>query len=698
MLNERKKMVKEKNMDYQWILACALSKAFEDSIFGDWTNREKIIAVLLEPSFDAWVLGGDILRPTLLADKDGIQYLAFIEHQKLGMSEFAKNYLDKFSSQCCFDLDEKKIVVYSGNTPQVSNYIYNKTTVTLTNLIDIQRYPKIRMPLNIARLAQWLRFWHYGSCIAFDAPIDFCSNIEKQAETIVKANNDILGISVGFGETDRLLKLLEIIKNTSYRPLLILGNIGASLAEDSLRQVITGFDNIKFCKSYGEYYLLDIIREWRYNKNINIPATHPPDILIVPDERLISETINKHGQLSFESSFGCHYSTCSFCPRSLKGTNWSTDTNNDEAVLVLIQEILTKIRNDNTMNSCKVLSLTDEDFFGKTEEANYNERSKLLVQLSKIAHDKYFQLEIYARTEQLFSEKLPVLHVESRIISFQRAQPQLKRVFIGIESGSESQLTRYAKGQTVQDVILALRVGSLIRLPLEFGFITFDPLMTVDELIENLLFLARTDVMLKPFEFQQDPCTVIQCAFSPQNENHSYPLFFYVAYMATELEVLHDSQYFKKIKNEYTSLIQSFDLSFFRLNVKYKSSLIEKILGICRVWTEGTFSQIYDHRLKSRTTIRISENLHDSLLGRYRLATYMIMLLSLTSEPDYNHADLIDIIGNIQQNYGWLYSKLNIEKLSISLSKIWQWVDYEKEYACQIPHFDEKFLWERRQS
>ena len=685
-------------MDNRKVVASALSKAFENSNFDDWANREKNIAVLIETVFDAWILGGDILRPTLLASKDGIEYFAFIEHPKLGMSKFAKNYIDKFSCQSSFLLSEKKIVVCYGSTPQVLNNTYNRPTVTLTNLIDIQRYPRIRMPLNIARLAQWIRFWHYGSCIALDAPIDFCSNIEAQAEAIVKANSDILGISIGFGETDRLFMLLEAIKKTSYRPLLVLGNIGASLAEETLRQFITGFDSIKFCKGYGEYYLLDLIREWRYENYIEIPAINPPDILIIPDERLIVETINKHGQLSFESSFGCHYSKCSFCPRSLKGANWSKDIDNGESAAVLIQEIFTNIRHNSDMDSCKVLALTDEDFFGKTDVVNYSERSKLLAQLSTIAHDKGFQLEIYTRVDQLFSEKLSASRNEYRILSLQKAQPQLKRVFIGVESGSESQLARYTKGQTVRDVILALRVGSLIRLPLEFGFITFDPMMTVDELIENLLFLARTDIMLRPFDFQQEPHTVVHCAFFPNSENYSHPLFFYVAYMATELEVLRDSQYYIKSSNEFKPLILGFDLSFFRFNMKYKSSLIEKILGICRVWTEGTFTQIYDHRLKSRTTINNLDNVHNSLLGRYRLATYMIMLLSLTNELDYINTDLNDIISNIQQNYDWPYSKLSAEKLSVSLSKIWQWVDCEREYICQIPNFDERFRWGRRRN
>src|SRR5205807_5255221 len=72
----------------------------------------------------------------------------------------------------------------------------------------------------------------------------------------------------------------------------------------------------------------------------------------------------------------------------------------------------------------------------------------------------------------------------------------LSRLFLGVESGASAQLERYKKGSTVGEMISAIRYLSLLGMRLRFGFILFDQLMSVKDLVDNIEFLGRTDIVL----------------------------------------------------------------------------------------------------------------------------------------------------------------------------------------------------------
>lgn len=71
----------------------------------------------------------------------------------------------------------------------------------------------------------------------------------------------------------------------------------------------------------------------------------------------------------------------------------------------------------------------------------------------------------------------------------------LSRVYIGIESGSETQLKRQRKGVHKHHNVEALEVLRRNGLGLDMGFIPFDPWSTPDEVVENFRFLHEMGVM-----------------------------------------------------------------------------------------------------------------------------------------------------------------------------------------------------------
>jgi hypothetical protein len=203
----------------------------------------------------------------------------------------------------------------------------------------------------------------------------------------------------------------------------------------------------------------------------------------------------------------------------------------------------------------------------------------------------------------------------------------LTRVFVGVESGSDSQLRRYGKGQTTTDIVAALRAGSLLGLPLEFGFITFDPLLAQEELGEILAFLGRTDIVL-PAGSADSAQEVYAMAISDDIPLLGAPVFTRVAYMATELELFINSPFLRLLQKTAPELIGEFDPGFARYTYSYRDPDVGHVANLCRVWTEGAFEVIYRMRLAARSA-RVSDNPFGSLIDRYRIASYGL-LLSLT--------------------------------------------------------------------
>ncbi|MER6687332.1 hypothetical protein [Streptomyces olivaceoviridis] len=67
-----------------------------------------------------------------------------------------------------------------------------------------------------------------------------------------------------------------------------------------------------------------------------------------------------------------------------------------------------------------------------------------------------------------------------------------------MESGVGSILTRFNKETTTEQNALAIRTLSALRVPTRYTYITFDPVLTLDELKATHAFQGRTDLLLRP--------------------------------------------------------------------------------------------------------------------------------------------------------------------------------------------------------
>lgn len=553
-------------------------------------------------------------------------------------------------------------------------------SVYLATLTNLSRYQTRRYPLNIGRLAQWLRFQHVGHVRASDLALTFGGDLAKLTADIQLSRPDILGISLNFGELNTLADLISSIRKTDLRPLICLGNVLAAWAAEEVTAVCAGFQ-VFISYSYGERELEDLClsfrkrpmaeeqfdNQQRYGGEQGGEVFIGPKVIVLPDEGLLAETLRQGGQASIETSFGCQYGRCTFCPRDHRGKGWRRPAPEDACAVI---ENMGKIIRSVVDNGSGVLSIVDEDAFGE-EGIDLNCEEPSVVGLIKRAGEG-IRCEIYARLEQIFHRRRSEHGSKRRLQQLLDMKPYLSRVFVGLESGSDSQLRRYGKGQTVRESIEALQAASLLGLPLEFGFITFDPLLTQSELIENIEFLARTDILLSTASSEVS----VEDVYSMIGEEKGHSLkgnavFTRVAYMATELELFVNSPFLRLLKNNYPQLLGEFDGSFARFGYKYHDQVVGRIASWCRVWTEGTFKLIYRMRLAART-YGDALNPDRAIITRYREATFGL-LVALTGRLSTGSSARIEVPSTYLDSglpVNWVHEEPRVE----DLDRLWRWV------------------------
>ncbi len=619
-------------------ISSSIATAFVQGLSGtttDWNYREKAAWARLLRHFGGSLpqknvyLGGDALRPYLSVRTEDLAWVATVSSESLHCPKFLSElyggqfgYPTIVQSQC----EGRNVAVTEISLIQPLRERLAVPTLYLASLTNASRYQARRYPLNIARLAQWVRFQHCARAIVLDLPLTLSGNIRALAEVIIEGSPDILGISVNFGELEALKFLMSLIKTSGIRPQICLGNVLAAWAQQEVKNICAGFE-VTISPSYGEHDIEMVCRSAACNdpKAISVlknRTIEEAETVVVPDELLMVKTIMSGGQMSIETSFGCQYSRCTFCPRTHRGASWYRSGRNDAiAVVDYIASSMAALGNEKG----SVLSIVDEDAFGTEESRTFEDSPPIIVDIIRAATRHGIPCEIYARLDQIFNRRRAS---EPSIVRFQQLRlisPALKRFFVGVESGADSQLRRYGKGQSASDIVDALRAGSLLGLPLEFGFITFDPLLTADELLQNLRFLGRKDIL---FAESLDSAITIDRKLRTNDSKewpNGIPVFMRVAYMATELELFANSPFKKMLANGYPELLRSYDVEFARYNYCFRDPVIGHIASLCRVWTEGTFNPIYRIRLASRSAQKPLER-YDPIVRKYRHATFALLL------------------------------------------------------------------------
>ncbi len=300
---------------------------------------------------------------------------------------------------------------------------------------------------------------------------------------------DVVGLSVPQTTLALARELLAEMRRTSRDryPLVVLGHALPMYAAQDFFEVDPGCVVVQ---GWGEVALVAVLR-WHMN---GYPALH--EIAGVMTARGGVVAVNTAGRSAnsngldivplrvagnffrrVESSRGCHYGRCTFCTRPPGDPRaWQ------RLPLARVEADMRTL----TALGVSVFTFADEDFFGDDMDGALavnrivSETGNMTYSVSLRADNIW---PVGGGAEALAARKSEL---------FELRKGGLRKVFIGLESLSDSQLKRYGKGINAETSAMAAKLILDCDIDVELGFIPFDPLTTVAELAENVNALRRT--------------------------------------------------------------------------------------------------------------------------------------------------------------------------------------------------------------
>lgn len=184
------------------------------------------------------------------------------------------------------------------------------------------------------------------------------------------------------------------------------------------------------------------------------------------------------GQLPrLEASRGCSYGRCSFCTRP-PGPRQAWDAMPVDLVLEGVAALVDAGHH--------FFTFTDEDFFG-------TDHDRLWRLAAGLKEWPDIEWSASLRAVDILDERGLTCSPGRHSLLESLRSAGLRRVFLGVESLSASQLRRYAKGVTAKGNIAAVSLlRDSLHMDVEIGFMPFDSLVTLEELRESLSLLIES--------------------------------------------------------------------------------------------------------------------------------------------------------------------------------------------------------------
>ncbi|MEM2100192.1 MAG: cobalamin-dependent protein [Thermoproteota archaeon] len=486
--------------------------------------------------------------------------------------------------------------------------------IVLINPYIIEKYPIPRLSLSVSILASYLRKYQKAHVWILDMQLGL--KIKDIEAEIFRIRPDIVGVSIPHGQTPLAVKILDRIyqlkRKEKWNGLVVVGNfIAASFPNYFLRR----YPGIIIARGEGENTMIglaDFVKGKtrlegvsgiiaQQNGKAIMTAMKPVnmDDLPPPAFDTIEELTRLRGALTHEWNRGCFWQ-CSFCPRHHKLKYFRGMTSK-----TIISQL--KCFND-LMNKFPQLSrhlyVADEETIGGVEESE----TKRLMEIARgiIRNRIKISFDAYTRIDQIYNPRMDEKwHIKRMKMWYLLKKAGLARIFVGIESGSGTQLIRYAKGITPEQSIMAIRILSLMGIDFRLGFIMFDSLMNLEEVIENILFLERDDVLMKKIDIERYDSDTLKRLFSllhQENFIRKYkagkPLCTRVSYMLAQLEVLAGCNYLKLLEvaqKRYRKklIIGKPDLTIGKIKVRYLNSDVALLAKFSQEWIERNFEIMY---------------------------------------------------------------------------------------------------------
>ncbi len=562
--------------------------------------------------------------------------------------------------------------------------------VKLVALYHPENFPLPRFSLGISDIARAVREEYKGQVTLSDMQLD--KSVNDIFEEVQNELADIIGISVTFGQQDVLEQLLDLIATIkNYAPLIV---IGGSLAALNAKHLVSTYPNLIVGLGDGESIFPDIISYWHgdkpiseisnimflseHNEPIKTARTVLPSITAgIPELDLLASTLSSRGVMQLESTRGCSYA-CSFCPRAHKGI-WSPQSIN------LFEKILPEIASifQNHPEISKKIFLVDEEFVGYKVEDETNTR---ILNVCNTLKNHGFTFETSARVDQVYRRnKDKEWHVKRMKLWNFLVANGLDRVLYGVESGVDTILERFNKKTTKLQNENAIRILSASSIPVRLTYITFDPLMSMEELLESFEFQGRKDLILNPLKEMPEDELFDGVHSTDFIEKHSANRRLYqeISYLLVSMECLIGSKYLSKV--DEAGLAREFNYSMGKRNADYLDKRIGLMSYNSQLWVDRNFSLDYtiksvekiapkEKRKEIRELRNVVKDFAYGLLSQFlAIVTKNYSLVPPDLVPDISH------LRDIEKNFD--YSMNNMEHNQKLFEKI---MDVQFDNLCNF--------------
>jgi hypothetical protein len=547
---------------------------------------------------------------------------------------------------------------------ELDDYVVNRLSrphLLLAALYHPEFFPLPRFPLGISDVARAARSTLLGQVTLTDMQLGV--DLEQLRHQIVNEAPDVLGISATFGQHDLMTSLLDTVYGLDEPPLVVAGG---SLTARNEELLLHTYPDLLIARGAGEATIRGVLAHWHGDIDIHqVPGlgfngaargagtmmisrrrrTAKPvsaaQADIQPELDLLPTTLDHLGVAQLEASRGCT-NYCSFCPRGHKGQWFGGQPDSFGWILKELREVF-----DRYPAVSRTLYLVDEEFIGRGADA-----VDRALRMARTVHKAGFRWETSCRIDQVVHPtQNDDWHRERAQMWRTLLNYGLRRCLFGVESGVDSILERFNKETTGEQNAMAIRTLSALGIPTRFTYITFDPLMTFDELKATHAFQGRTDLLLRPMpdasvqeivEGVRDPQWVAQASTGR-------PLHTGISYMLVSMECLIGAAYTKRA--QAAGLTGAVHPSMGRQDARYADWRIGLASHGAQLWIDRNFA--LDYTLKSLEKILDGEPRRSVRGARVVLkdAAYTILSRMITAIGEADVADM-SAHGGLQTRIG----------------------------------------------
>lgn len=339
------------------------------------------------------------------------------------------------------------------------------------------------------------------------------ADIKEEADRIGLLNDyadyDIIGFSISSYTLDVYKELIRQMK--LHNKYIILGNqLPTYLPGDLFKLTLENSDvktsNLFISVGEGEICLQNLLKhilekDYNYSDINNLVyqaggemvtnAIEPVDLsqLKFPPEYFF-EGEGSREVMQMQLSRGCYWGNCSFCTRLSfrNGIRWQSFPMDR-----IKQDLFNAIKKMNV----QAIEFCDDEFFGGRTQDKLERALEIGEYIDKLSKQRgnRVQFRIFTRPDFIYRPKDGSTNLEVKNVLSKLKEFGLTRVYMGIESGCDSQLKRYNRGIDVGIVESAIRILKEINLNFDSGFILFDPGLCLEEICNNIIFYKKNDLI-----------------------------------------------------------------------------------------------------------------------------------------------------------------------------------------------------------